>query len=84
MRDLSISSRAPARRNLPTRRKAGGRSSGMAVDMRYRHAMKRRRDNVDADALWPEWLIPATVSSLIISLTAYHHSALLGFVGSFF
>jgi len=29
-------------------------------------------------------LIPATVSSLIISLTAYHHSALLGFVGSFF
>ena len=44
MRDLSTSSKAPARQNLPTRRKAGGRSSGMAVDMRYRHAMKRRRD----------------------------------------
>jgi len=55
-------------------------------DSRYRRAPMRRQpvsaapDAIAApvvDAVWPDWIVPGAMGSVMLMISAYHHAALM-------
>lgn len=67
------------------RRRSAGVPATMAIDAPYtpyRHAVSRRRAVPGSeDYGWPEWVVPATVMGVMVSITLYHHQALFAVLG---
>jgi hypothetical protein len=81
MRHPAPSSQRPSRRRNP----ATGAMPTTAQDRRYRRTPVRRQPAVVAtpettaapvEAVWPDWIVPAAMGSVMLMISTYHHAAL--------
>ncbi|TJY65009.1 hypothetical protein E4T66_01940 [Sinimarinibacterium sp. CAU 1509] len=79
---------APAGQRPNRRRNPAAAATAPAQDNRYRRAPVRRQSAAAAvaiprvsttpvDAVWPEWIIPGAMGSVMLMISVYHHSALV-------
>ncbi len=64
------------------RRRSRGASSSMALDTRYSKSASRRQRHtrpapVAEELVWPDWLIPGALITVMAAISAYHYDALL-------
>jgi len=65
-----------------SRRRSRGASPSMALDTRYSKSASRRQRHtrpvpVAEELVWPNWLIPSALITVMGSISAYHYDALI-------